>query len=78
MFFSDGGTDSNMGWGCSLPGSGLSNMHGALGCDAYNQRVLCMCLQFNIWGLEVGGSEVCGRQILCKFEASLGYETACL
>lgn len=78
MFFSDGGPDSNMGWGCSLTGSGLSNMHGTLGCDAYNQRVSYAHLQFNTWGLKVGGSEVRGHQICCKFEASLGYETACL
>lgn len=77
-FLSGGGTGSNMGWGCSLPGSGLSNMRGTLGRDAYSQRVSCARLQFNTWGLEVGGSEVRGRQIRCKFEASLGYETASL
>lgn len=78
MCFSDGGPDSNMDWGCSLTGSGLSNKHDSLDCDAYNQRVSFARLQFNTWGLEVGGLEVRGHEIRCKFEASLDYETACL
>lgn len=36
----------------------------------------CVHVYSSTLGLEVGGSEVRGLQIRCKFEASLGYETA--